>query len=43
MESDKNWDWEDIVHLENAAYSAGVLAGERYHNTDTDSSSHDHR
>ena len=42
MESDKNWDWEDIVHLENAAYSAGVLAGES-HNTDTDSSSPDDR
>ena len=35
MDGDKNWDWEDILHLERSAYIEGVIAGQ---NSGTDSS-----
>ena len=38
MDGDKNWDWEGILHLEHSAYIEGVIAGENYQNSDTDSS-----
>ena len=38
MDSDKNWDWEDVLHLERSAYIEGVIAGENYQNNGTDSS-----
>ena len=39
MDNIQNWDWEDILHLESAAFSAGLIAGESYNKED--SSSHD--